>query len=249
MSDADLAASIPTEAAAVSAVGMFPVGLAETYHLLVLADDVTVEEVAAESGLPEPLWLETTVEDPGAGQVAVALTSGHVDKVRLLPEDPPAQPEALETIAEADFVVIGPGSWFTSIIPHLLVPELHRALCETRAKRVLSLNLLAEKETSGFSVAEHIRSFHAHAPDLRLDVLIADPGAIDDRAAVERAADECGAQLLVRTVRMNDGTARHKAQRSRVARHVRTSFVNDADNAHRHRDFFHFKPFGVRFAA
>ena len=47
----------------------------------------------------------------------------------------------------------------------------------------------------------------------------------------------------------NDGTARHKAQRSRVARHVRTSFVNDADNAHRHRDFFHFKPFGVRFAA
>lgn len=169
-----------------------------------------------------PLEIEAEVTtDSGTrtvrGQVAVALTSGHVDKVRLLPEDPPAQPEALETIAEADFVVIGPGSWFTSIIPHLLVPELHRALCETRAKRVLSLNLLAEKETSGFSVAEHIRSFHAHAPDLRLDVLIADPGAIDDRAAVERAADECGAQLLVRTVRMNDGTARHDPLRLAAA--------------------------------
>ncbi len=151
------------------------------------------------------------------GQVAVALTSGHVDKVRLLPEDPPAQPEALEAIGSADYVVFGPGSWFTSIIPHLLVPDLHRALCRTPAKRVLSLNLLSEKETRGFSVAEHIRSFHAHAPDLRLDVLIADPAAIDDRQAVEQAANECGARLLVRTVRMNDGTARHDPLRLAAA--------------------------------
>ena len=62
MSDADLAASIPTEAAAVSAVGMFPVGLAETYHLLVLADDVTVEEV-------EALALS---QDPDAGWIGAS---------------------------------------------------------------------------------------------------------------------------------------------------------------------------------
>ena len=172
------------------------------------------------SSTPLEIEAEVTadaVTETVRGQVAVALTTGHVDKVRLIPNDPPAQPEALEAIGSADYVIFGPGSWFTSIIPHLLVPDLHRALCDTPAKRVLSLNLLSEKETQGLSVADHIRSFHDHAPDLRLDVLVADPAAIDDRAEVEEAAQECGAHLLIRTVRMNDGTARHDPLRLAAA--------------------------------
>ena len=81
----------------------------------------------------------------------------------------------------------------------------------------LQFSALAEKETRGLSVSDHIRSFHAHAPDLELDVILADPQVIDDRLSIERAADECGAQLLVRNVRMNDGTARHDPLRLAAA--------------------------------
>ncbi len=169
-----------------------------------------------------PLEIEAEVSEGGRervvrGQVAVATTPGHVEHVRLLPENPQAQPEALEAIGAADWVIFGPGSWYTSVIPHLLVPELRQALCATPARRGLALNLLAEKETRGMSSADHIRSFRTHAPDLRLDVVVADPSSIDDIRETEAAAAECGAQLLLRQVRMGDGSARHDALRLAAA--------------------------------
>lgn len=169
-----------------------------------------------------PLKIEADVTCHGQsetvrGQVDVATTTGHVDQVRLLPEDPPAQPEALEAVKEADWVVFGPGSWYTSIIPHLLVPDLHKALCATKARRILALNLLSEKETRGLTVAEHIRSFRDHAPDLRLDVIVLDPGSIDNMDDIEAAAGTCGARVLVRNVRMNDGSPRHDPLRFAAA--------------------------------
>ena len=60
------------------------------------------------------------------GQVAIATTPGKVRRVRLLPKDPPATRQAVDAIMSADLVVLGPGSWFTSVIPHVLVPELRR---------------------------------------------------------------------------------------------------------------------------
>ena len=69
------------------------------------------------------------------GQVEVASTDGQVHAVRLEPADPPACPEAVAAVAEADWVVLGPGSWFTSVIPHLLVPDLRRALVAPRPAR------------------------------------------------------------------------------------------------------------------
>src|SRR5690554_6411576 len=62
------------------------------------------------------------------GQHAVATAGGSVVAVRLVPENPPAYKETLAAIEEADWVVFGPGSWFSSVIPHLLVPELREAL-------------------------------------------------------------------------------------------------------------------------
>jgi uncharacterized cofD-like protein len=86
------------------------------------------------------------------GQVAVATTVGKVRRVRLLPGDPPATRQAVDAIMSADLVVLGPGSWFTSVIPHVLVPQLVKALDQTTARRALVLNLVAEPgETAGFS--------------------------------------------------------------------------------------------------
>jgi len=163
---------------------------------------------------PVPLDIEAQVRIDGhprtvRGQVDVALTKGHVDHVSLIPADPPAGPEVLGAIGAADWAIMGPGSWYTSVIPHLMVPDLHRGLCETNARRMLVLNLKAEKETLGLSSADHIRSFRAHAPDLHLDVILADPSSIDDVSEAELAAAECGATLMLRHVRMNDGSPRH----------------------------------------
>ncbi|HQV90245.1 MAG TPA: uridine diphosphate-N-acetylglucosamine-binding protein YvcK, partial [Phycicoccus sp.] len=71
------------------------------------------------------------------GQAEVATTTHRVREVRLVPSQPPAYPESVAAIRAADWVVLGPGSWFTSVMPHLLVPDVREALAVTRAKRVL----------------------------------------------------------------------------------------------------------------
>ena len=109
------------------------------------------------------------------GQVAIATTVGKVRRVRLLPGDPPATRQAVDAIMNADLVVLGPGSWFTSVIPHVLVPHLAAALRATTARRALVLNLAAEPgETAGFSVERHIHVLAQHAPDFTVHDIIVD---------------------------------------------------------------------------
>jgi uncharacterized cofD-like protein len=76
----------------------------------------------------EPLDIEATFLDQGEkktvrGQKEVATTTGRFESVKLIPEDPKARPEALAAIAQADWITMGPGSWISSVLPHLLVPE------------------------------------------------------------------------------------------------------------------------------
>lgn len=134
------------------------------------------------------------------GQSQVAATPGRVASVRLLPEDPPACVEAVEAITLADWVILGPGSWFTSVMPHLLVPEMQRALVDTPARRILTLNVGIDEddETQGFTAAEHLEVLSAHAPELRLDYVIADPSTVSrDRTALTEVAAGLGAELVV----------------------------------------------------
>ena len=75
---------------------------------------------------------------------------------------------------DADWVILGPGSWFTSVMPHLLVPDLLDALVQTKAKRMLTLNVQMDTgETSGFSASDHLEVLAAHAPALHLDAILA----------------------------------------------------------------------------
>ena len=102
----------------------------------------------------------------------------------------------IAAIRAADWVVLGPGSWFTSVMPHLLVPEVRDALAVTRAGRLLSLNLeMHTAETAGFSAVQHVETFITHAPDVRLDVVLADPRAIGDTDPLERICQSVGARL------------------------------------------------------
>jgi uncharacterized cofD-like protein len=174
-----------------------------------------------------PLEIEASVRFPGdpagrtrtvRGQHQVAVCDGEVRAVRLLPSDPPAAPEALAAVRAADAVVLGPGSWFTSVIPHLLVPDLAEALVAAQGRRLLVLNLAAPPgETDGLSPAEHLRVLAEHAPALRFDAVLADPGAVDARGALAHAAHALGAELVVAPVAADDDPARHDPQRLAAA--------------------------------
>jgi uncharacterized cofD-like protein len=167
-----------------------------------------------------PLDIEATVAgiDPSdptelstvRGQVAVASTSGRVVGVRLLPEHPPACEPAVAAVRAADWVVLGPGSWFTSVLPHLLVPGLAEALHETAARRCVTLNLIPQQgETEGFGAETYLEVLAAHAADLRVDAVLADPGCVEDEQKLADTAASMGARLLLREVRARTGAAVH----------------------------------------
>ena len=175
-----------------------------------------------------PLDIEAAVlgidpADPGTvstvrGQVAVATTPGQVIGVQLVPDEPPACPEAVAAVRGADWVVLGPGSWFTSVLPHLLVPQLSDALHETAAKRCVTLNLEAQRgETEGFSAEAYLDVLAVHAPELRIDAVLADPTSVEDPVALADVAKALGAQLVMRQVSLGDGSARHDPLRLAAA--------------------------------
>lgn len=152
------------------------------------------------------------------GQVAVATTPGQVVSIRLVPDRPPACPQAVAAVREADWVVLGPGSWFTSVLPHLLIPELAEALHETAAHRCVTLNLGPQiGETEGFSAEAHLEVLAKHAPELRIDAVLADPVAVENPEALVRACSALGARLMTRHVSVGDGTARHDPLRLAAA--------------------------------
>lgn len=144
------------------------------------------------------------------GQVAVASTTGDIDAIRLVPDEPRACPEARTAVLDADWVILGPGSWFTSVLPHLMVPELAEALCTTTARRILTLNVSSsEDETPGFTAARHIELVAEHAPRMRFDVVLADRSFAEGDRHIRSYAESLGAELVLSDMVMRDGTARH----------------------------------------
>lgn len=147
------------------------------------------------------------------GQHEVAVTSGDVAAVRLVPANPPACPEAIASVHDADYIVLGPGSWFTSVLPHLLVPELAEAIVSSSAHRILTLNIEPEEETKGIGAAQHLEILAEHAPRLRFDAVVADSSFGADDRNLRTFAGVLGAELVVADLRCCDGSARHDPQR------------------------------------
>ncbi|MFZ0531456.1 MAG: uridine diphosphate-N-acetylglucosamine-binding protein YvcK [Propionicimonas sp.] len=144
------------------------------------------------------------------GQEAVALAKGEIADVRLVPSDPPAVPEALQAIAEADHLVLGPGSWYSSVIPHLLVPELLDAILRSKAQRILTLNLVpTDDETPAYTASRHVEVLADHAPGLRLDAVVADPSFARGDSHLATYVASLGARLVIAPVQMRDGSPRH----------------------------------------
>ncbi len=153
---------------------------------------------------------DPTARSTVRGQVAVASSGGEIVSVQLDPADPAACPEAVEAVRAADWVVLGPGSWFTSVIPHLMVPDLRRAIGETDARIVVVLNLEGQLgETGGFAPEDHLAALLEHAPELKVHTVLVDRGSVADVDQLEQAVATYGAHLVTGDVARGDGTPRH----------------------------------------
>ncbi|MDT7775787.1 MAG: hypothetical protein QOC67_4711 [Pseudonocardiales bacterium] len=167
----------------------------------------------------EPLVIEAEVaglgRDPEAvsrirGQVAVASTPGRVRRVWVQPSHPKACEQAVAAVRDAELVLLGPGSWFTSVLPHLMVPDLRQALLDTPARRVVVLNLAPQPgETAGFSPEQYLDVLCQHAPELRIDAVLADTGAVPVPERLQRSAAALGARAVLAPIGEPDGSPRH----------------------------------------
>ncbi len=136
----------------------------------------------------EPLELYAEIHGGRVkGQVAVAQTEAPIKAVFIEPSDPPAYEPAVQAIGEADQIVLGPGSLFTSLIATLLVPGIRRALIATSAHRVLVCNTRKQKgETEGLDAAAHIGALLAHiGPDCVDAVVVQAPEVQDDGVEID----------------------------------------------------------------
>jgi uncharacterized cofD-like protein len=174
--------------------------------------DITAQVRGLVADRPDEL---TTVR----GQVEVATTDGVIASIALDPPDPEPCREAIEAVRAADWVVIGPGSWFTSVIPHLMVPELREAIVTSGARVVVALNLDEQAgETPGFEAADHLAVLTEHAPDLRVHTVLADAGSVQQGLPdLEHLVRASGAELVVADVACGDGTPRHDPARLAAA--------------------------------
>jgi uncharacterized cofD-like protein len=160
-----------------------------------------VDLVAQVRGLPGHDGVSTL-----RGQVAIATTAGEVVGLAIEPPDPKPCPEVLEALQRARMIVLGPGSWFTSVLPHLHVRQVHDALVAAPAQRVLVVNVAPQVgETTGFTPAAYLRDLARTFPLVRLDRVVVDPTSVVDEAELRAACAAVGAQALIHDVRAVEG--------------------------------------------
>ncbi|HEU0129284.1 MAG TPA: 2-phospho-L-lactate transferase CofD family protein, partial [Pseudonocardiaceae bacterium] len=134
-----------------------------------------------------------------------------VQRVWLRPQRPQACAEAVRAVEDADVVVLGPGSWFTSVLPHLLVPELADALVGTVARRIVVLNLVPQPgETAGFSPEQHLTVLSGHAPaGFTVHAVLADIDTVAVPARLHRCAEVLGGHAYLDRVADDRSADRH----------------------------------------
>lgn len=104
------------------------------------------------------LWAEMEDGRIIEGESNIPQAKGKIKSIGCIPANPPALPAAVRAIEEAEYIIIGPGSLYTSIIPNLLVPDIRDAIAKVNVPRIYICNIMTQPgETEGYSVADHIR--------------------------------------------------------------------------------------------
>ncbi|MCL6587568.1 MAG: YvcK family protein [Anoxybacillus sp.] len=116
-----------------------------------------------------------------SGESKIPYSGKRIKKVFLTPEQIEPLPEAIEEIRQADLIVIGPGSLYTSILPNLLVPKIGREVCEANAKKVYVCNVMTQAgETLHYAASDHVKALYNHMECAFLDFILVNNGHIPE---------------------------------------------------------------------
>jgi uncharacterized cofD-like protein len=109
------------------------------------------------------LWADFADGDHIEGESQISAKGGRIVKIGCTPARPPALPSVLEAIAEADLIILGPGSLYTSVIPNLLVPDIVEAIAHRRdIPRIYVCNVMSQPgETTGYRVSDHVKAIYS----------------------------------------------------------------------------------------
>lgn len=129
------------------------------------------------------------------GESMIPKANGAIKRVFLEPQDVEALPEAVEAIEQADAILIGPGSLYTSIMPNLIVPKLAQAIVESEAVKLFVCNVMTQPgETDNYSVSDHLDAIYDHIGHHLFDYVIVNNGEIPPH--VESKYAEIGAKAV-----------------------------------------------------
>jgi len=173
--------------------------------------------------------LEAVMEDRRivAGETKISASGKRIRRVRLVPRRVRPMKEVLDAIRQADLILLGPGSLYTSIIPNLLVSGITAALRRTRATRVYIANLMTQPgETDGYSAADHIRAIYEHTGPGLFDWVVANRRPISSRLRRRYRAEgaepvrvdldalqQMGLRCILDDLLDEDGVVRHNPDR------------------------------------
>jgi uncharacterized cofD-like protein len=118
------------------------------------------------------------------GETRISASRNRIKKLSLLPRTARPLPKAVEAIGQADLILLGPGSLYTSILPNLLIPEIANAIAKSTAPRVYIANLMTQPgETSGYALADHLRAIQRHTPRRVIDWVVANRQVVSPEVA------------------------------------------------------------------
>ncbi|MEA5535568.1 gluconeogenesis factor YvcK family protein [Crocosphaera sp. XPORK-15E] len=176
------------------------------------------------------LWAELDDGRLIEGESHITEAGGKIRHLGCLPANPPALPAALQAIKEAEYIVIGPGSLYTSLIPNLLVPEIKEALMKVKVPRIYVCNIMTQPgETEGYTVANHIEAIERICGQGLIDAVLVQRIPPSPYALKRYAQENChpvyldredvvklGCRIILANVMEEDsktGKVRHQPQR------------------------------------
>lgn len=161
------------------------------------------------------------------GETRISASRVPIKQLRLSPRRVRPLPAAVEAINEADLILLGPGSLYTSVLPNLLIPEIARAIARSKAPRVYIANLMTQPgETTGYRLADHVRAIQEHVPRRVLDYVVANRQAVSPEVARRYRAEGAipvgvdlpalqglGCRVILDDLLDEHGVLRHNARR------------------------------------
>lgn len=179
------------------------------------------------------------------GETRITASRKTIKKLALLPRNVRPLPKAVEAIRQADLILLGPGSLYTSILPNLLIPEIVNAIAKSKAPRVYIANLMTQPgETSGYELADHLRAIERHTPRRVIDWIVANRQSVSPEVAkrYRRQGAEpvpinipdlqkLGYRVVLDNLLEEHGVIRHNP--GRLAKLVLEEFLSGSRAAHR----------------